>query len=61
VRALHPDKPDKENEADNEAQFHFSSHRDRVYQRTCSFAIADERVNQHDRADPVNASIQPLK
>jgi len=58
---LHPDKPNKENETDNQPQLHFSSHRDRVYQRVRGFAIADERVNQHDCTDPVNASIQPTK
>src|SRR5260370_13664748 len=28
--ALHPDKPDKKNEADNQAQLHFSSHSNRI-------------------------------
>jgi hypothetical protein len=56
---LHPDKSDKENEADDDAQFHFSSHGDSVSQRARGFAIDEECVNQHDRADPVNASIQP--
>ena len=59
--ASQPDKPDKKNEADNEAQFHFSSHRNWVCQRARCFAIADEGVNQHDRADPVNASIKQSK
>jgi hypothetical protein len=56
---LYPDEADKENEADNQTQLHFSSHRDRVFQRARGFAIADECVNEHNRADPVNDSIQP--
>jgi hypothetical protein len=58
---LHPDKPDQENAADDEAQLHLSPHRGRVYQRVRCFTIADERVNQHNRADPVNGSIQQAK
>src|SRR5579864_9599883 len=59
--ALHPDQPDKKNQADNKTQLHFPSHCHRVYHRVRRFTIADEGVKEHDRADPMNASIQPSK